>query len=422
MKSLFQNDFLKKVFPLVLGTGTSQFFIVISSPIITRIYNPYEVGILSIYLAIVSALTIITSLRFELALMLPKKNEDLETLLSLGMTLTIFISFILTFPLFFIDFKNNDFHKFFIILFFISLTSSGLYQLFINYLNREGAFKRIAIASVILSITTVLSQIILGFFNYSFFGLILGSSIGALISLMMLIHSTKINLLFLLSKMKIRNLQYIFFKYKEFPFFSTPAAFLNGFALQSPIFFIGLVFESSIAGLYALSLRVVYLPISLISSAAYQVIFKQISELREKNPKLLNIYILRKLIGFFTFAIFPLIIFSFFSEEIFALAFGEEWRTSGKYAVYLAWAGLIKFCINPLMAIFNFEGHVKTGSYWQILYSFSLILTLTSLYVLEVSMNIFLITFVVHEIILYLICLYLINRASLIMKISKENE
>ena len=417
MKSIFQNDFLKKVFPLVLGTGTSQFFIVISSPIITRIYDPYEVGILSIYLAIVSVLTIITSLRFELALMLPKKNEDLEALLALGMILTITISFILTFPLFFVDFER-DFHKIFIILFFISLTSSGLYQLFINYLNREGAFKRIAIASVILSITTVLFQIILGFFNFSFFGLILGSSIGAVISLVMIIYSTKVNFLFLLSKKSIKNLQYIFLKYKEFPFFSTPAAFLNGFALQSPIFFIGLVFESSIAGLYALSLRVVYLPISLISSAAYQVIFKQISELREKNPKFLNSYILRKLIGFFTFAIFPLIIFSFFSEEIFALAFGEEWRTSGKYAVYLAWAGLIKFCINPLMAIFNFEGHVKTGSYWQVLYSFSLILTLTALYLLEATMNIFLITFVVHEIILYLICLYLINRASLMMKIS----
>ena len=70
------------------------------------------------------------------------------------------------------------------------------------------------------------------------------------------------------------------------------------------------------------------------------------------------------------------------------------------------------------MAIFNFEGHVKTGSYWQVLYSFSLILTLTALYLLEATMNIFLITFVVHEIILYLICLYLINRASLMMKIS----
>ena len=191
MKSIFQNDFLKKVFPLVLGTGTSQFFIVISSPIITRIYDPYEVGILSIYLAIVSVLTIITSLRFELALMLPKKNEDLEALLALGMILTITISFILTFPLFFVDFER-DFHKIFIILFFISLTSSGLYQLFINYLNREGAFKRIAIASVILSITTVLFQIILGFFNFSFFGLILGSSIGAVISLVMVIYSTKL--------------------------------------------------------------------------------------------------------------------------------------------------------------------------------------------------------------------------------------
>ena len=230
------------------------------------------------------------------------------------MILTITISFILTFPLFFVDFER-DFHKIFIILFFISLTSSGLYQLFINYLNREGAFKRIAIASVILSITTVLFQIILGFFNFSFFGLILGSSIGAVISLVMVIYSTKINFLFLLSKKNIRNLQYIFFKYKEFPFFSTPAAFLNGFALQSPIFFIGLVFESSIAGLYALSLRVVYLPISLISSAAYQVIFKQISELREKNPKFLNSYILRKLIGFFTLQFFRLLFFHFFLKK-----------------------------------------------------------------------------------------------------------
>ena len=123
MKSIFQNDFFKKVFPLVLGTGTSQFFIVISSPIITRIYDPYEVGILSIYFAIVSALTIIT--RFELALML-QKNEDLEALLALGMILTITISFILTFP-FFVDFER-DFKNFYYFI-FISLTSSD----FINF-------------------------------------------------------------------------------------------------------------------------------------------------------------------------------------------------------------------------------------------------------------------------------------------------
>ena len=62
------------------------------------------------------------------------------------------------------------------------------------------------------------------------------------------------------------------------------------------------------------------------------------------------------------------------------------------------------------MAVFNLQGLVKMGAYWQTLYFCTLTLTLSALwfYKSEVTVDFFIQIFVLHEIILSLICLCLV--------------
>ena len=147
---------------------------------------------------------------------------------------------------------------------------------------------------------------------------------------------------------------------------------------------------------------------ALLSTSFFQVIFKDISSLANTDFSKIRPYLRSKLLLLIIIGLPPLIIFSFWSEQLFVLIFGEEWFSAGTFAKYLSWAAYIKFCINPLMAIFNTNGLVKYGTYWQILYFCTLTFTMLMLYLNEASILLFLKVFVVHEILLSLCCLFLI--------------
>ena len=77
MFSLKKSEFRKNVLKNVLGTSLSQILLLIAMPILTRIYTPSEFAGLTIFMAIVAIITVISNGKFEIALVLPKqKNQE----------------------------------------------------------------------------------------------------------------------------------------------------------------------------------------------------------------------------------------------------------------------------------------------------------------------------------------------------------
>ena len=66
----------KSILTLVGGTTVAQFFNFIFSPIQTRLFSPEVFGELSIFTSITSIVAVIVCLRFELAIVLPKDDEE----------------------------------------------------------------------------------------------------------------------------------------------------------------------------------------------------------------------------------------------------------------------------------------------------------------------------------------------------------
>ena len=75
IKSFFSSDFNKNVFALAFGTSIAQFITYASYPIVSRLYTPQEFGVFGLFTSIAGMITLISTGRYELAIILPSSEK-----------------------------------------------------------------------------------------------------------------------------------------------------------------------------------------------------------------------------------------------------------------------------------------------------------------------------------------------------------
>ncbi|MDZ7764223.1 MAG: hypothetical protein U5K00_07310 [Melioribacteraceae bacterium] len=83
MKDLIKSDFTKNVIKHFSGTAGANLITIISLPILTRIYSPIDFGLFQLMLSTVLTFSVISSLKLELAVVIPKYNVVSNTALNL---------------------------------------------------------------------------------------------------------------------------------------------------------------------------------------------------------------------------------------------------------------------------------------------------------------------------------------------------
>ena len=74
--SRFGGPFARKVAVVASGTIGAQFLVVVSTPLITRLYSPADMGVLALYIAFLTVSLSFASMRYELAIPLPGSETD----------------------------------------------------------------------------------------------------------------------------------------------------------------------------------------------------------------------------------------------------------------------------------------------------------------------------------------------------------
>ena len=87
-----KDSFGAHVLTLTTGTTIAQGIPLFIAPVLTRIYTPEDFGIIALYMAIASIIAVISTGRYELAGMLPDKNEDAINIFALSVVLVFFVS------------------------------------------------------------------------------------------------------------------------------------------------------------------------------------------------------------------------------------------------------------------------------------------------------------------------------------------
>lgn len=418
---ILTSEFNRNVLTLMTGTTIAQAIPIAITPILTRIYTPEDFGVFAIFIAITSIFSVIVNWRYDIAIMLPKKDEEAINILALGFIISCIISLILLILVFFLKdffskfFENKELGKW---LFFIPLTVFviGLWNL-LNYYNiRKKNYKDLSKAKIIKSIILSISQIGIGIMKSGVIGLISGNILSQLFANTKLILNLIKNKT-LISKISKKKIISVAKKYQNFPKHNAPGALSDTAASQLPMIFLPKLYGIDMSGYFFLANNLIVIPSSLLGKSISEVFFQQISVKKNNRSKCWPFFI-KTVKNLFYIALPFSIMIILFGPSLFLLVFGEQWKVSGEIAPYLAIKFLFIFCTSPLSHVFAVSGYIKRGVFWQYLYLTSRLFVFLIAAFAGLKFFEFLMIFIIFEIMLYLFYFHLI--AKTVKQMDKE--
>ncbi len=351
-----KSEFSRNVLTLMTGTTIAQAIPIAISPILTRIYTPEDFGVFALYMSATSLFSVLATGKYELAIMLPKKNEDSIYIAVLSIIIAVTIcSVLFVLILFFGDsmvkiFSNKDISTW---LYWvpISILLTSIYQS-LNFLNiRNKEYKTTSTSKVLQSSMTSFTNVSTGLFGIHKVGLIIGYIVGQFLGSIYLLYIAYKNRYLVIHKFNYLKMIGLAKKYDKFPKLVTLTGFLNISSMQAPIIILTAFFTLKIVGFYSFAERILALPIALIGNSIGQVFFQKMSKLNLTEERAYFFQsTLNKLLAI-GIPLFVLIIF--FGDKIFSFAFGDQWIIAGQYAQILSiWLAAV-FIVSPLSQLYN---------------------------------------------------------------------
>ena len=334
-----KSEFSRNVLTLMTGTTIAQAIPLAFSPILTRLYSPNDFGVFALFIALNALFSSIASGRYELALMLPAKDEEAINIFALGSMIILFLSISLFFGIFFLyddilSFLGNEDIGIWLYFIPVAVLFTGSFNLLSYFNNRKKEYKDIANAAILKSVITVLSQLFLGLLKSGAAGLIsaqLFSQLFANTKLLKNILKDKT----LISKIEMKKMVIAAKKYRDFPKYQLPHTLSNTLSSNMPVYLFSSFFSLGIVGFYSLGIRVVFTPLMIISGANAKVYNQEVSEIYNKNGDSYS-FTLNLLKSLFKKIIVPFLLIVSFAPEIFAFVFTDEWREAGVYTQILS--------------------------------------------------------------------------------------
>jgi len=410
-----ESEFSRNVLTLMTGTAVAQAIPIAISPILTRIYSPEDFGLFALFFAILSILSVVANGRYEIAVMLPKKDEDALYLFALGTIINTIISIFLLIVVTIFNSPitkalGNDEISLWLYFIPISLFFTGLFNILTTMNNRQKNYKDIASATVTKSMVMSLVQLIIGLLKSGASGLILGQILAqffANVKLLKNIIKDK-RVIFSIKRLKLIALM---IKYKKFPIFSLPSALSNVLAGHLSNILISSFYSISTLGFYSFVQRILGIPSALIGNSIGQVYYQEGTKERQIRGVATNSFntTLKKLIiiGLPFFSILFFII-----EDLFAFVFGEEWRVAGHYAQIAMPMFFMRFVVTSLSSTYDIFQALKIELVWQITLLVGSILIVVVFHLIDIEFEKMLIVLSLYISIMQLISLYIMKKIS----------
>ena len=339
---------------LASGSGVAKVLGFAAYPVITRIYSPDDFGVLAVFTSAIAILVPFYTLRYSVAIPLPKNNGLALNLMALGLGLIVIFSALLSFL--FITFGDAIFSFFNMAeianywwLLVLGLVGAGLFELLTSWATRVKQFSPVAKATIWQSFSSATTIIGLGLLGIKPLGLLIGDVVkrgGGIITLSRHFFSDlRINLQYLAKNRVVFLSKY----YKDLPLYRLPSQFLLVFSAKIPVLYFAFQFGSEPTGQLGLALMVVAIPMSLIGSNTAKAYYAEISKIGMKNPEMIKnvtTSITKKLL---MLSIVPFLFILLTSPWLFRFVFGSEWIDAGWYASILSVSLLAQFTTSPIV-------------------------------------------------------------------------
>lgn len=348
VKKFSQKPFIRNVFTIASGTALAQVIAMLFSPILTRLYGPDSLGMLGVFTAVISIMAPIADLTFPEAIVLPAKDSDAKNLVLISFYTSILMTVSVTVSIIFVGetilgvLQLEQLEPFLLLIPVMMFFSSGV-QIANQWFIRKGKFYSSTKINVFQVLIMNISKVLFGLFIPTAVTLIVIATISQSIYLILLVLSAGVLSAVTFKEMNSfrvdKTMILLAKKYRVFPIFRAPQAFINAVSTNLPILMLSTFFGPASAGFYSMGNKVLRIPINLISKAVGDVFYPRISKAYNNNedlPKILTIATL----SMFAIGIIPFGLLIVFGPSLFSFVFGSDWRTAG---IYARWVGVWLF-------------------------------------------------------------------------------
>jgi lipopolysaccharide exporter len=379
---LKKQKFLKNIAILMSGTAIAQGLSIATAPILSRLYEPSDFGVFSLYISTLTIISVIITWKYELAIVLPREDEEAANILALSGLIIVFMTILSSFLVFFF----GDFISLVLgsselkpMLWWLpaNIFILGCFQCLNYWSTRKQEFRRLSWSRIIKSLGVVSVQTSGGLTNKSSSWLIGGQLFGELIGCLTLgVQVWWKERKLIKNSISLEKIKKIAKKYNDFPKYNAPQALLNAISQNVVPFLLSYYFDPEVVGLYAITVKVLQLPIGLIGDSVRQVFFQKASEIYNVNKE--GVYYLFKKNTLFLFfvGILPTVVLIFLGPSLFSFVLGDNWYKSGIYAqLIIPWL-FIAFVNPPSVMMIPILNLQKQYLYFEIIFTITRIMSI----------------------------------------------
>ncbi len=336
-----RGSFVENVLILLTGTAAAQIIPFALAPILTRLYTAQEFGVLAFYVAVVSIVGVVGTGRYELAILLPERDDEAVNVAAVVIALSAALSAVLGLAWlagrpFLRSFARGAVLGGALALVPVALLVTGLYQALSAWTNRRKAYRRLAAAEIAMRAAAeggkwaLAAPALRGTLGNGLVAGTLGGQAVATVALGWQVwrddreHATSIRLGAMRSALR---------KYAKFPACTVPYSLIATLGNDFIVFAFTAFNLLQPAGYFGFTRRIITGPIGLISGSVGRVFFQETAvSIGTERFERLTIGLMERIARISTV---PCVFFAFWAPDIFAHVFGGEWREAGRYAALL---------------------------------------------------------------------------------------
>lgn len=369
---LLRSELIRNASILLSGTVIAQLIAFLLQPFLRRFFSPQIYGIFSVYTSLIGIIMVISSLRYDDAIVLPKTDKESSNVLGLSLIFSFCFNILLFLVVLvmggkIISFLNlpATFPSWILYVIPFSAFLYNTYQCFNYWLVRKRKFYAVSVNKLSRRGAEAASQVSFALLKNSN-GLVYSDVFGQMVNVItVIIQSFKNDLT--LRFISITKLKYVIRKYKDFPKYNLIPAFMSTCGFMLPPIFINKFFSSESTGYFNLAQMLLSVPLGLVAASFTSVLLQRVSEkYNNRSSFLADLKPIIIVVGLIS--LIEIITITFFGEFLFKLIFGDTWTFSGRISRILVWSFAFNFVVSTFTAIFVAMRKIKVYSVYQLFY------------------------------------------------------
>lgn len=355
IKQLFRNDYARDASTLMIGTTLGMVITMLASPILSRLYGDADFGVLQLFSSAYTILCIIATLRFELAILLPKDDNDGFSVLIASCGSSVIFGIVMQLAVTAIDLFDISLFGLNQITWLnflpATVTIMGLYNSFNYWMNRRKRYFNLAINRIIqnflvVALSIVFSKSLIYIPNGMLWAYLGGYGVVTVLLVIYTIQDYKR----LSLKLDIKSIFRMAKRYRRFPISSMPTGLINNLAVQMPVFILTSKFGQDFIGQYYMMNRVLGTPVSIVGQAIGDVFRQRSSQSYAETGECKKLYFTTaKALALASFV--PFLFLMLVARPAFTFVLGDEWVLAGTFVVLLAPFYFIRLVVSPLTSM-----------------------------------------------------------------------